>query len=216
MRLRWVTVGPFQENAYLVTDDATGRCALVDPGDEPARVAVMVRESGATLEAIWVTHAHLDHVGAVAGILREWNVPVFLHEADLLLWRLAPQQAAAYGLGFDQAPEPGERLRDGDTLRLGSLEFRVLHTPGHAPGHCILHGEGIVLGGDLLFAGSIGRTDLPLGDPVAMQRSLARVASLDDATVVYPGHGPATTIGTERASNPFLNGVARVAGASSR
>lgn len=216
MRIRWVTVGPFQENTYLVTDETSGRCVLVDPGDDPARVASMVRESGATLDAIWVTHAHLDHIGAVAGILREWTVPVFLHEADLPLWRLAPRQAAAYGLGFDLAPEPTERLEEGMTLRVGSLEFTALHTPGHAPGHCVLHGNGIVLGGDLLFAGSIGRTDLPLSDPGAMQRSLERIAALDEELVVYPGHGPATTIGAERASNPFLNGMARVVGAASR
>ena len=101
-------------------------------------------------------------------------------------------------------------------MRVGALEFTAMHTPGHAPGHCVFVGAGVMLGGDLLFAGSIGRADLPLADPEAMQRSLGRVAALAPETVVYPGHGPATTIGEERDTNPFLNGMARVAGGTLR
>ncbi|HYD53389.1 MAG TPA: MBL fold metallo-hydrolase [Gemmatimonadaceae bacterium] len=213
MKISWATVGPFQENSYLVVDETAGRCVLVDPGDEPRRLLRMVEASEATLEGIWITHAHIDHVGAVAGVLRELPVPVWLHEADLPLWRAAPQQAAYYGIEFQQPPEPDQRIADGATLRVGALEFVAMHTPGHAPGHCVLHGHGVALGGDLLFAGSIGRTDLPLADPAAMQRSLDRVLELSDETVVYPGHGPPTTIGEEREHNPFLNGSARVVGA---
>jgi hydroxyacylglutathione hydrolase len=111
---------------------------------------------------------------------------------------------------------PANALADGATLRLGQYELTVMHTPGHAPGHCVLHGHGVVLAGDLLFAGSIGRTDLPLASPADMQRSLERIAALSEETVVYPGHGPPTTIGAEREDNPFLNGMARVVGASGR
>lgn len=206
-----VTVGAFQENTYLVVDPATGRAVLVDPGAEPDRIIAMVEASGATLEAIWLTHAHLDHVGGIVGVKRRWDVPVHLHPDDQPLYDRAERQAAAYGLPFEQ-PAPAERsLRDGETLAVGTLSFTVHHTPGHAPGHCVFLGHDMVLAGDLLFAGSIGRTDLPLSDPAAMQRSLEKIASFPEATRVYPGHGPDTTIGEERATNGFLTGIARVA-----
>lgn len=205
-----ITVGAFQENTYLVADDVTRQAVLIDPGAEPDRVIAMVERSGAALAAIWLTHAHLDHVGALAGVKRRWDVPVFLHPADQPLYERAAQQAAAYGLPFEQ-PGPVERtLADGDVLDVGSMRFSVHHTPGHAPGHCVFLGHGVVLAGDLLFAGSIGRTDLPLSDPAAMQRSLERIASFAEQTIVYPGHGPETTIGEERATNGFLAGLARV------
>jgi hydroxyacylglutathione hydrolase len=210
MIIERLTVGPFQENCYLVVDEHTRRAALVDPGDEPDRIAAMVRKSGATLEAIWLTHGHIDHIGGIAGVRRHWPVPVHLHPLDLPLYERGTLQAAYYGIPFEQPDAPDHALNDGDVLRLGTLELRVMHTPGHAPGHVVLHGDRTVLGGDLLFAGSIGRTDLPLSDPLRMEESLERIMQLEDDAVVYPGHGPATTIGAERASNPFLNGVARV------
>ena len=211
MKITWRTVGRFQENCYLVVDDRTGRAVLVDPGDEGAQVVAMVRESRAELEAVWLTHAHIDHIGALAAVKRAWDVPVFLHPADLPLFERAELAAAAYGVPFEMPPPPELPLADGERLLVGGLTFTVLHVPGHAPGHVIFVGEGVALGGDLLFAGSIGRTDLPFCDPAAMQRSLARAAALPDATVVYPGHGPATTIGREKASNPFLSGLMGVA-----
>jgi glyoxylase-like metal-dependent hydrolase (beta-lactamase superfamily II) len=216
LAVRWVTVGPFQENSYLLVDEATKRAVLVDPGDEPIRITRMVREAGVVPEAIWLTHAHIDHIGAVAAMLREWDVPVHLHESDAPLWRAAPQQGAFYRIPFEPAPTPAGRIADGQSMRVGSVELTALHTPGHAPGHCVFVGAGVMIGGDLLFAGSIGRTDLPFADPAAMERSLERVASLAPETVVYPGHGPPTNIGEERDSNPFLNGMARVAGAAPR
>jgi glyoxylase-like metal-dependent hydrolase (beta-lactamase superfamily II) len=203
------TVGAFQENTYLVIDEATSRAIIVDPGAEPARIVRWVRASGATLDAVWLTHAHLDHVGAVAAVKREWPVPVYMHPADVPTLARAPQAAAGYGLEFEAPPAPDGELAEGDSLSVGGLTFSVMHVPGHAPGHVVFHGNGIVLGGDLLFAGSIGRTDLPLGDARAMEESLARICELDDDLVVYPGHGPATTIRRERASNPYLLGVAR-------
>ncbi len=206
-----VTVGAFQENTYLVVDAATQRAVLVDPGAEPDVIIVMVERSGATVEAIWLTHAHLDHIGAVAGVKRRWDVPVYLHPADQPLYERAERQAAAYGLPFEQPAPPERALAEGDVLQVGDLQFTVHHTPGHSPGHVVFLGHGLMLGGDLLFAGSIGRTDLPLSDPVAMQASLERVAEFSEETVVYPGHGPRTSIGDERATNGFLTGLARVA-----
>ena len=210
MRITSQVVGPFQENYYLVVDETTQRAVLVDPGAEGERILRAVTASGATLDAIWLTHAHIDHVGAIAAVKRVHDVPVYLHPADLPLYERAGWQAAQYGLPFDEPPAPDRELADGDILRVGDQEFTVLHTPGHAPGHCVFEGNGVLLGGDLLFAGSIGRTDLPLCDPAAMAESLARVAALEPALRVHPGHGPATTIGRELETNPFLNGVARV------
>ena len=157
-----------------------------------------------------MTHAHLDHIGGIAGVKRRWNVPVYMHPADAPVFAFGERSAAAYGVPFEQPAPPDKTLADGDTLRVGNTEFTVWHVPGHAPGHVIFLADGVMLGGDLVFAGSIGRVDLPLSDPRAMQRSLDRLSSLPDETVVYPGHGPATTLARERETNPFLAGVARV------
>jgi hydroxyacylglutathione hydrolase len=206
-----LTVGPFEENCYLVVDEGARRGVLVDPGDEASRILHMVRESGAELEAIWLTHAHIDHIGAVAAVKREWDVPVYLHPADAPLYAAGATQASFYGLPFEQPDAPERTFADGDRVRVGGLEFEVLHAPGHSPGLVVFHGNGVVLAGDLLFAGSIGRTDLPLSSPADMEASLARVMrALSDEMVVHPGHGPATSIGRERATNPFVNGAARV------
>jgi hydroxyacylglutathione hydrolase len=206
VKLEWVTVGPFQENTYLLSDESSGRGVLIDPGDEAPRIARMVRAARITLDAIWLTHAHVDHVGAIAAIKREWNVPVLLHPDDLPLYHRASQQAAFYGLSLEQPPEPDRALASGDELTLGAQRYVVRHTPGHSPGHVVFVGEGVMLGGDLLFAGSIGRTDLPFSSPDAMEASLGLVATFDPATTVYPGHGPPTSIGAELATNPYLQG----------
>jgi hydroxyacylglutathione hydrolase len=206
--IRSETVGPFQENAYLVVDDASRHAVLIDPGDEPDRLLAMITRAGATLDAIWLTHAHLDHVGAINGVRRVHPVPVYLHPLDLPLYERAAEVAAMYGLPFDQPAPPDRELAEGDRLTLGGLAFDVLHTPGHAPGHVVFHGHGLVLGGDLLFRGSVGRTDLPFSSGPDMDASLARVSALPPDTTVHPGHGPVTTIGEELATNPFLNGTA--------
>jgi hydroxyacylglutathione hydrolase len=210
MKIDVRTVGPFQENCYLVVDEATNRAVLIDPGDEGAVLVDMVNRSGATLEAIWLTHAHIDHIGGIAEVRRHLDVPVHLHPADLPYYtRLSARAAEMYGVAYEQPEGPHAELTDGQVMRLGDLRFNVMHVPGHAPGLVSFNGEGVALAGDLLFAGSIGRTDLPLSDPFAMDASLERIATLDDATVVFPGHGPSTTIGAERLSNPFLAGRAR-------
>ena len=210
MKVHWRTVGAFEENTYLAVDESTNRAVLIDPGAEPEALIDMVNASGATLDAIWLTHAHIDHIGGIVGVRKKWNVPVYLHAADLPVFVRGERIAAMYGLPFDQPDEPDYFVADGDTLTVGALDFTVTHTPGHAPGHVVLTHGRIMFGGDLLFAGSIGRTDLPLGDRLPMEESLAKICELDDDILVYPGHGPSTTIGRERATNPFLTGAARI------
>ena len=208
-----LTVGAFQENCYLLTDSVASVSVLVDPGAEPDRLIAAVERTGTALEAIWLTHAHLDHVGAIAGLKRRWNVPVHLHPFDEPLYAMATRQAQLYGVEFEQPPPTDFPLGDGDVMRVGSFEFTVMHAPGHAPGHVVFHGHGVAFVGDCLFAGSIGRTDLPLSNPKDLATSLERITTLPPDTVVYPGHGPATSIGAELRTNPFLTGVARIVGA---
>ena len=210
MRIDVRTVGAFEENCYLIVDETGGRAVLVDPGDEGERLVEMVRASGATLDAIWLTHAHLDHIGAINAVRAAYPVPVYLHPLDLPFYEhMSAHAARMYGLPWDQPDAVPVPFAEDDTLSCGVLQFTVMHVPGHAPGQVSLNGPGAAFSGDLLFAGSIGRTDLPLSDPYAMDTSLARFATLPAATHVYSGHGPATTIGRELETNPFLSGRAR-------
>lgn len=210
MKIHCLTVGPFQENCYLLVDETAHRAVIVDPGDEGATLLEMIASSGATLDAIWLTHAHIDHVGAVNAVRAAHDVPVLLHPADLPYYeRLSARAAETYGVPFDQPTAVTTAIAEGDEVTCGALRFTVQHVPGHAAGLVSFTGEGVALSGDLLFAGSIGRTDLPLSDPFAMDRSLERFATLPPETIVHPGHGPSTTIGAELETNPFLSGRAR-------
>jgi hydroxyacylglutathione hydrolase len=209
VKIDFRTVGPFVENSYLVIDEKAGHAVFVDPGDEPDELIAMGEASGAQVDAIWLTHAHIDHIGGVAGVRRRWPVPVFMHPADRIVFERAEEVARMYGMPFEKPDPPDIDLLEGTQVGVGSLRFDVMHMPGHAPGLVIFVGEGVVLGGDLLFAGSIGRTDLPYCDSKAMARSLERVVTLNPDLVVYPGHGPDTTVGRELATNPFLTRIAR-------
>ncbi len=212
MKIQTIPVGALQENAYLVVDEGARRAVFVDPGDEPERLLRVLDASGATLEAIWLTHSHMDHVGGVAGILRRHDVPVLVHPAGKPVYDGAAEHARYFGLEIEQPPPATGTLNEGDTVSVGDLRFDVIHTPGHEPGHVVIHGNGVAFVGDCLFAGSVGRTDLPLASSSELARSLERIVELGDDVKVYPGHGPATTIGHERRHNPFLNGSVRIAG----
>lgn len=209
MILEGITVGPFQENCYIVGDESSGEGALVDPGDEAARIALAVEQTGLEIGSIILTHSHIDHVGAVADLAEEYSCPVLLHaEAEEMLKTL-PQQATMFGVKVGKVPEVDRYIESGETLAVGGVRLRSLYTPGHAPGHLSFHveSEGLVLSGDAVFAGSIGRVDLPGGSMEVLMKSLREeILPLPDETRLYPGHGPATTVGEERANNPFLNG----------
>ncbi|MEJ2288243.1 MAG: MBL fold metallo-hydrolase [Deinococcales bacterium] len=201
-------VGPLQANAYLLVE--AGRAVVVDPGDEPDRLVAALRRLDARLEAVWLTHADFDHVGGLAGLLAAADVPVYLHPADLPLLEGAAAQAAAWGLSLRQPPTDTLPLADTQELELGGVRARCLFTPGHTPGHIAFHlpSEGLVLTGDALFRGSIGRTDRPFGDTGLLLRVIReRLLTLPDDTRVLPGHGPETTVGLERRTNPFLTAV---------
>jgi hydroxyacylglutathione hydrolase len=201
-------VGPFQANAYLAICEETGRCALVDPGEEAERLLAAAANEGAKVESILLTHAHVDHVGGVAEAKRESGAPVYLHPADAALYSSAPAQALSFGVEVEEPPEPDGDLEDGQIVEIGTGKLEVRHTPGHSPGHVCLIGDGFALVGDCVFAGSIGRTDLPGGDYRTLMDSInEKLLTLPDETVLYTGHGPATTVGRERRGNPFLTGA---------
>jgi glyoxylase-like metal-dependent hydrolase (beta-lactamase superfamily II) len=204
--------GVFAENCYLVVDEPARQCAVVDPGEEAGLILHKIEESGATLVGIWLTHAHLDHVVGVGRLAEETGVPIWLHPADRALYDAVPQQAGAFGLAPPPAlPAPDRDMTPGALLAVGALRFEIRHAPGHSPGSVCLVGHGIAFVGDVLFAGSIGRTDLPGGDFETLIASIEReLLSLPDETIVYSGHGPETTIGRERRANPFLTGAHRI------
>ena len=209
MILEMLTVGPFQENCYIIGDEDSGVGAVIDPGDEAARIAMAVEETGLDIGSIIVTHAHIDHVGGVISLADEYSCPVLMHEESEPLLEGLPTQAMMMGIRFGKVPTVDRYVADEETLEVGDLRLRSLYTPGHAPGHLAFYveDEGLVLSGDALFAGSVGRVDLPGGSMEVLMRSIEdRLLTLPEETVVYPGHGPRTTIGDERATNPFLQG----------
>jgi hydroxyacylglutathione hydrolase len=204
--------GVFAENCYLIVDEQAQQCAVVDPGEEAGLILHKIKETGSTLVGIWLTHAHLDHVVGVARVAEETGVPVWLHPADRPLYDAVPQQAGAFGLAPPPVlPAPNREMVHGERLTVGRLRFEMRHAPGHSPGSVCLIGHGVAFSGDVLFAGSIGRTDLPGGDFETLIHSIEReLLSLPDETIVYSGHGPETTIGRERRANPFLTGAHRI------
>lgn len=200
------TVGPFAENPYLISCTETGRAIFVDPGADGPLLWQAAEDQNALIAAIVLTHAHLDHVGAVEFLRRRAGVPVYLHAADAPLLAAVPQQARLFGL--EAAPvAPAERtLTDGESLDVGTIRFRILHTPGHSPGGVCLYAEDerLLIAGDTLFRRGFGRTDLPGGDARALLRSIeTQLWPLPDDTRVLPGHGSPTTIGEERSLNPI-------------
>lgn len=202
------TLGPAATNAYLVGDPASGTAVAIDPAWDGHIILQAATERGWRISNIWLTHAHFDHLGGAAAVADGSNPPppVALHPEDYWLWRVQGG-APLWGLQIDPGPEPTIDLKHGMIMHHGGVDFQVRHAPGHTPGHVMFYAPSLatVFCGDVIFAGSIGRTDLPRGDHATLIESIRReVLSLPDETRLLNGHGPETTVGRERASNPFL------------
>jgi hydroxyacylglutathione hydrolase len=206
MKLAAVQVGITQTNCYVVGCEETREGVVIDPGGHPERILKAIEESGLAIRYVLNTHCHFDHMQANAEIVAATGAPLALHPAELPILELKGG-AALFGLSEIESPMPDVELEDGQELEVGTLRFRVLHTPGHSPGSVTFYlaQEGAAFDGDVLFAGGVGRTDLPGGDWNALKRSIREVLfKLPDETVLYPGHMTKTTVGHEKAHNPFL------------
>jgi hydroxyacylglutathione hydrolase len=202
--------GQFAETCYLLADRRTGDAVLIDPGEEPAMFLAELDTRGWSLRAVWLTHAHVDHIMGVGDVHRATGAPIHLHPLDRPIYDALPQFGSWVGKRLDVPPPPDVDLLPGSVLQVGGIPFEVRFTPGHSPGSVSFVGSGRIFGGDVLFNGSVGRTDLPGGDFGTLMSTLqTQFMSLPDSTVVHSGHGPDTTIGIERLTNPFLTGAYR-------
>jgi glyoxylase-like metal-dependent hydrolase (beta-lactamase superfamily II) len=200
-------VGPLHCNCTILGDEQAGEAIVIDPGDEISRIHRRLTELGLKLKQILITHAHIDHIGGALKLKRLTGAPIFLNENDLPQFDIMDEQAAWLGIATPETASPDDSLPEGAIIGLPSLPAQVIHTPGHTQGSVCLHFAPLklLIAGDTLFAGSIGRTDLPGGDSDQIIDSIhSRLLALPEETRVLPGHGPATTIGAERKSNPFL------------
>jgi glyoxylase-like metal-dependent hydrolase (beta-lactamase superfamily II) len=200
--------GQLAENCYLVADRRTREAVIIDPGEEPAMFLAELDTRAWTLRAIWLTHAHVDHIMGVAAVRGATGAPIHLHPLDRPIYEALPQFGTWLGKRLDAPPPPDVALEPGTAVRVGRFDFEVRYTPGHSPGSVSFVGHDMVFGGDVLFNGSVGRTDLPGGDTATLMATIqSQFLSLPDSTVVYSGHGRHTTIGVERLTNPFLTGA---------
>ena len=203
MIIRKFIVGPLENNCFIIADENSKECLVIDPGDEPDRILDFINENNFQLKYIICTHAHFDHVAAVSDIKEETKAKIVLHRDDLEIYKSTKDQAAVWGFELESQPDPDTFVSEGDKLEIGDLSFEIFHTPGHSPGGICLYGEGILITGDTLFAGSVGRTDLYGGDINKLKKSFKRLLSLPDNIRVLPGHGPESTVGHERVDNFF-------------
>jgi hydroxyacylglutathione hydrolase len=207
MIIKMLAVGPFAANCYIVGSSETKEGMIIDPGAEAETILKTVQQTGLSISIIVITHAHIDHVGALREVQEKTNARFAIHEAEKGLVLSTPMRMLT-SLGISPVkspPSPDRLLKDGDRIDMGDLHFEVLHTPGHSSGGICLSGHGVVFSGDTLFNSGIGRTDFPGMSHERLMKSIReKLMVLPDETVVYPGHGPPTTIGDERRGNPFL------------
>ena len=211
IEVRMFTVGMVQENCFLVWPEGGDRAVIVDPGDEAPRLLQAIEDAGVTLDAILLTHTHFDHVGAVAPIARATGAPVYCPRVEVPVLQDVMAYVPWPGFGPFESWDPEQTVEGEETLELAGLTLDVVSTPGHSPGHVTyaVRGEQALFSGDVLFQGSVGRIDLPGGDGPTLLRSIATLLDrFDDETRVYPGHMGLTTLGAERATNPFLQELA--------
>jgi hydroxyacylglutathione hydrolase len=212
LQVEMLTVGPIAENCFLLRPQGGQRLLVVDPGEEAERILAAVEATGASVEAILLTHCHFDHIGAVAPVAKATGAPVYCPEIEVPILADIMAFVPWEGFGPFESYEADEVLRGGETLELAGLGLDVVFTPGHSPGHVTyaVRGEEAVFSGDVLFQGSVGRTDLPGADGPTLLASLGRLLdTFSDETVVHPGHMGLTTLGAERATNPFLGSLTR-------
>lgn len=205
MIIKTLTVGPIQSNCYVVGCDKTMKAAVIDPGDETQRILLTLADAKLTLTHIICTHGHFDHVGGNKKLKEATGASIVIHPLDAPMLNGLSRAGGLWGFRVDDSPPPDILVEEGDALSVGTIEFKVLHTPGHSPGGISLYYNGVVFVGDTLFAGSIGRTDFPGGSYSTLISSVQnKLFTLGDDIQVFSGHGPATTIGTEKRYNPFF------------
>jgi len=205
LQVERMIVGPLSSNCYIVWDKTKRNAAIIDPGEDAKDIIKKVDELDVDVNYILATHGHFDHVGAVAPLKKELNVEFLAHKDDFFFIEDGENAARRWGFIIDQPPKPDRFIVDGDIIKVGEHELKVLHTPGHSPGGVSFLNNGMVFCGDTLFQGSIGRTDFRMGSFEELEQSIrTRLYTLPDNTIVYTGHGPPTTIGTEKQFNPFV------------
>lgn len=210
LKIELFTFNPFGENTYVLSDE-TNQCVIVDPGcytmEEKEELSRYIADNGLKPVKILLTHAHIDHVLGINYLTGKYNLPIVMNEIEVELLRSAAVYGQMWGIQVEPSPEPTSFLKEGDIFNFGNCNFEVYFTPGHSPGSlCFLHRESLqLLAGDVLFNESIGRTDLPGGNFETLERSIKeKLYTMDDKVIVYPGHGPSTTIGHEKQHNPFV------------
>jgi hydroxyacylglutathione hydrolase len=207
MLLKCLVVGPIAANCYVIGDEATGEGAIIDPGDDAEKIAAEVRNMDLDIKFLIGTHGHFDHTAAVAPLKKMLGCDFLLHIKDIPFVQQSQRTAREWGIAIEQVPDPDKFVDDGDVLKLGSLELKISHTPGHSPGGISIYlpAENLVFTGDTLFQGSIGRTDFQFGSMEDLVRSIReKLYSLPDETVAYTGHGDPTSIGEEKKHNFFV------------
>jgi glyoxylase-like metal-dependent hydrolase (beta-lactamase superfamily II) len=205
MKHESVIVGALETNCYLVYCQDTLECAVIDPGAEPDKIFRLIGHLGLKPTALINTHGHVDHIGANRDIKDKFDIPLYLHEADLPMLKSVLLSELSFFLGAKESPPPDKLMEEGDEIKIGNVSLSVFHTPGHSPGSVSLMGDGILFSGDTLFFGGVGRTDLPGGSWAELERSIReKIFTLSADTLVLTGHGPTTTVGQETEFNPFI------------
>lgn len=204
MKLEQIIVGPLQSNCYIIYDEESREGMVIDPGDEAEKIVNSIEQKKLRISYIVCTHAHFDHIGALSRLKGRTGAQIVLHRDELEIYEAARDQGAFWGCTIEQPPKPDIFVREGDTLTVAKTTFEVLHTPGHSPGGICLYGAGILLSGDTVFAGSVGRTDFFGGNTEDLKKSFKRIISLPPETHILPGHGDPSTISAERELNFFV------------
>lgn len=207
MKIEHIVVGPLQVNCYLIYDEESRDALVIDPGADPQRILKAINTLGLNVTHIICTHGHFDHVGAVASVKGKTGAPVLINKEDLDIYSNAPAQAAFWEYEVEPPPQPDGFAGEGDEFTVGRSTLRVLHTPGHSPGGMCLYGGGVIITGDTVFAGSVGRTDFPGGSLEELRQSFRKIIAFPPETAILPGHGPASTVGEELSSNFFMQEI---------